>query len=275
MNTDATQVTRITADDAAAARDLLKKYDKQRHAERVKEWDDHKAWLAEMAGDFAGNPALEAWADAKWESDKAKGNSTKTRPDLARAWNLKMLRLAVADVCQAFDIPVDAIVNRETTTASLSAQVEALTAENARKDAVIADAYYVLTYVEKLAADEETRAACEEVRAKIDALASTSEGGGEQPATVAQQITRAFSQALSGKATVFHLEESAWASVTFTGTRHRFSVEPLVGVGLNAIRQAIGDWEPAIPGRIMVDVDVSDTPDGLRTVVLLLEAGDA
>ena len=108
----ADKARRITTDDAVAARDLLKKYDEQGAADRIKEWDDRKKWLAELAGDFEGNAALEAWADAKWESDKAKGLGTKMERDFARAWNLKMLRLAVADVCQAFDIPVEEIVNR-------------------------------------------------------------------------------------------------------------------------------------------------------------------
>lgn len=103
---------RITADEAAKARKLIEKYDEQCHAERMKQWDHRNKWLVEMAGDFVGNVALEAWAEAKRQSDKAKGIGTKMEPDMARAWNLKCLRNAVADVCQAFDIPVGEIVNR-------------------------------------------------------------------------------------------------------------------------------------------------------------------
>jgi hypothetical protein len=55
----------------------------------------------------------------------------------------------------------------------------AATASNAAMvgelETLIADAYYVLTYVQELAADAETREACREVRDKIDARVKASE----------------------------------------------------------------------------------------------------
>jgi hypothetical protein len=49
-------------------------------------------------------------------------------------------------------------------------RIEALQSALAQAEAAIGSAYYVLTYVEQLSDDADTKAACAEARAEIDAL---------------------------------------------------------------------------------------------------------
>jgi hypothetical protein len=53
---------------------------------------------------------------------------------------------------------------------ALQAQLAEARAERDALVAVAGDAYYVLTYIEALSNDDATKAACAEVRTKIDAI---------------------------------------------------------------------------------------------------------
>jgi hypothetical protein len=100
--------------------------------------------------------------------------------------------------------------------------------------------------------------------------------------TLADRVRAALLTLAAGKATILSHEEKAWASITFSGTRHEvvleFSGIDAVMAGENVIER-LPDHEFTIPGQLVADaaitaVDHQFGPDErltLTAVLLMLE----
>jgi hypothetical protein len=73
-------------------------------------------------------------------------------------------------VATASDVRLKALIEAAEAITALQSQLAEARAERDALVAVAGDAYYVLTYTEALSNDEATKAACAEVRTKIDAI---------------------------------------------------------------------------------------------------------
>jgi hypothetical protein len=101
--------------------------------------------------------------------------------------------------------------------------------------------------------------------------------------TLADRVRSALMLITGAQGTVLSHEEKAWASITFTGTRHEVVLEfcgaEAVAAGEELIEQ-LPDHEFTLPGQLVADATISKVDHRFGamerlevTVVLLLEDG--
>lgn len=85
-------------------------------------------------------------------------------------------------------------------------------------------------------------------------------------ATPGQRLRQAVQALAGGHAQIASHAETAWASITFAGTRHRLELEfcgvPAVAAGELFI-DALPDHEFAIPGQLVADACVTEVMNRL------------
>lgn len=64
----------------------------------------------------------------------------------------------------------------------------------------------------------------------------------------------------------------AWASATFAGARHRFAFAPTEPARADALAEAIGSREFALPGHLVADIVVAGRAISPEGVALTIEA---
>lgn len=64
----------------------------------------------------------------------------------------------------------------------------------------------------------------------------------------------------------------AWASATFAGARHRFAFAPVEPARADALADAIGSAEYALPGHLVADIVVASRAVSREGVALTIEA---
>ena len=102
--------------------------------------------------------------------------------------------------------------------------------------------------------------------------------------TLADRVRSALMQLTGGVGTVLTHEEKAWASITFTGTRHEVVLEfcgPDAVVGGEDLIERLPDHEFALPGQLVADATITKVDHRfgamerleVTAVLLLLEEG--
>jgi len=89
---------------------------------------------------------------------------------------------------------------------------------------------------------------------------------------VATQLARAIEASRPG-AIVLARESRPWASVTFSGARHRLTLDAGAAPGLDAWLSALPEREIPLRGHLVADVAVASTEqreDGARVVIEVL-----
>ncbi|KEO87656.1 MAG: hypothetical protein ACMUJI_04570 [Erythrobacter sp.] len=102
--------------------------------------------------------------------------------------------------------------------------------------------------------------------------------------TVSDRVREAVLTLAEGKASLLTHEETAWHSITFSGTRHEFMLDfdgiEAVVAGENFL-EALPDHEFAIPGHLVADATIREVDHRfganermlVTAVLLLLEEG--
>ncbi|SHN52662.1 hypothetical protein [Erythrobacter sanguineus] len=102
--------------------------------------------------------------------------------------------------------------------------------------------------------------------------------------TIADRVRTALMQLTGGSGTVLSHDEKAWASITFSGTRHEMVMEFCGGdavVGGEELIERLPDHEFAIPGQLVADATITKVDHRfgamerleVTAVLLLLEEG--
>jgi len=86
---------------------------------------------------------------------------------------------------------------------------------------------------------------------------------------VATQLARAFERSGPG-VIVARSESTPWASVTFSGARHRLTIEARATPGLDRWLAGLPEAEIALRGHLVADLTVAglDLSDGRATVTI-------
>ena len=102
--------------------------------------------------------------------------------------------------------------------------------------------------------------------------------------TTADRVRTALMQLTGGNGSVLSHEEKAWASITFSGTRHEMVLEfcgPEAVVGGEELIERLPDHEFTIPGQLVADATITKVDHRfgamerleVTAVLLLLEEG--